>query len=62
MSMYINVYTVKVICYRLDSLHVNYKRLTKTDMHDGRRALQTLGYRLVTENWLCLVGHGPLDH
>jgi len=29
LSVYINVYTVKVICYRLDSLRVNCKRLTR---------------------------------
>jgi len=62
-NVYKCIHTVKVICYRLDSLRVNYKRLTRwrcsgtrTDMHDARRALQTLGYCLVTENWLCLVG------
>jgi len=46
--MYINVYTVKVICYQLDSLRVNCKRLTRwrrsetrTETHDARRALCT---------------------
>jgi len=42
-----NVYTAKVTCYQLDSLGVNYKRLTRrsgtrTDTHDARRALQLL--------------------
>jgi len=56
LPMYINVYTVKVICYRLDSLRVNCncKRLTltpRTDIHDARRALQMLVYRLMTDNY-----------